>query len=669
MGIGDASIVINKIINGISTIPTFLTELQNTFEHAVISSGPTLVQGSLSLKISRSGRPTGQPSSQPSITPTSQPSSQPTSPTSTPTSTPTKPLLIVNGSINVFISFGSLFGFIAFITIIAEYQHGSIKIFVNEHKNNMTKPIDITSDSDSDADNDDKDQKNLFDHNSPRKVFNNVLIGNLKSLFDGIFSNSNTRKTVIEKEFEEHHLYFSIIYSQHVGLMRWLKAFKLFSSETIAVVFICLFYSYQSPRSYNCHKHKTLTTCLDPKSLLDSTKQLCKWTAGVCSINDSVSFYDHVAFIIILCFVMQGMGLVNFILDIAINDIICAPAYIEEDDIQRSIDRNEIRSKSGKIVQDRMIKMIYDMRSYRKYLFNNSKTEDLKYFDDQWGVTETLIANTSSPRRFHSKGDDESSVMTKSLSSLKKKFNIRNSEKIARDMFEIVTLSQEYSFRLQDLQDYDCSLLLLYIFILDLLGRDSPVAKIYAKKVDLFRLHKSKVPLALKFFTFIILLGGNTAAIYYTSLIASMEDVAWNRAVLICALGYLFLDFLIFESAKLFWIHLMIPSLITPCTLHVEKTILSLLNKPKDLMAEEGEGIKTFSATDYVFVSSAAAQLYPEKPESALILSYKNPYPEQWVTWSGSLWHKILVPTDMRQEATSVYQVILFSYMLEFYSP
>jgi hypothetical protein len=119
---------------------------------------------------------------------------------------------------------------------------------------------------------------------------------------------------------------------------------------------------------------------------------------------------------------MQGMGLVNFFLDIAINHVICAPAYSEEDDVQRAIDRNEVRSKSGKIVQDRMIKMIYDMRSYRKYMFTNSKTEELQYFDDQWGVIETLTARSRSLRL--KGGDDESSVMTKSLSSLKKKFNI-----------------------------------------------------------------------------------------------------------------------------------------------------------------------------------------------------------------------------------------------------
>jgi len=666
IGISDPATVISIITNSIfdSGSLNFIDFHDALYDNGIKSiytfSRPTLVRGSLSLIIYRSARPTGQPSSQPSSSPSSQPSSHPTTPTSSPTSQPTKIHIIDNGSIKVFISFGALLGFIVFITILAEYHHGSTKIIGGKNKEDFKKKEE---DFDSDSDDKEFEQKNKSQNDSPRKAFNNVLTGYVKSLFDGVFATSESRKSVIEKEFEENHLYLSILYSRNVGTRRWFKALKLFSSETVAASFICLFYSYQSPRAYTCSDYKTSTSCLSTKSLLDSSKTVCQWKSNTCSINGSSSFYDHVASIIILLVVMQAMGIVNFILEIAINHIICTPAYIEEDDVKRALDRNEVRSQSGKVVQDRMIKMMSSMRTYRKSLLDNSKIEELQYFDDQWGVIETLSENTiRSPRRNRTNDDDESSRMTTSLSSLKKKFNIRDSERIARDMFEIVTLTQEYSFRMQDLHDSDCSLLLLYIFILDLLGRDSPIAKIYAKKVDLFTLHKPKVPLAIKFITFLIILGGDGVAIYYTSMIAANQDTTWNYVVLVCATAYFFFDLIIFETAKLFWIHLLIPSLIAPCILHVEKTILSLLDKTKEIMMEEDEDVKAFNASDYVFVSVATAKLFPQKPESALILTYKNPFPENYRPNSkGFSWEKILSPKYKKQswETMSLCQVIL----------
>jgi hypothetical protein len=246
IGISDPATAISTIINSIGD--EFHDTLYNNGLNTITSlSSPTLVPNSLSLIVYRNARPTSQPSSQPSSSPSSQPSSHPTTPSSSPTSQPTKVNIIVNGTIKVFISFGALLAFIVFITILAEYHHGSTKINGGKNKEDIKK-----KDEDFDSDSDDKEfeQKNKSQNDSPRKAFNNVLTGYVKSLFDGVFATFESRKSVIEKEFGENHLYLSILYSRNVGTRRWFKALKLFSSETVAASFICIFYSYQSPRSY-----------------------------------------------------------------------------------------------------------------------------------------------------------------------------------------------------------------------------------------------------------------------------------------------------------------------------------------------------------------------------------------------------------------------------------
>jgi len=662
------SLGISNIDTGINYISNQITNnLNNTLKTIIPNltvSTLTLVNEPPYLDIRKSAKPTSQPSNKPSSSPSSQPSRQPSSPSSLPTSQPSTPIVINNGDINVFISFGALFGFIVLITLMAEYQHGSVKV-----RNAKFKDKNKNEDDDNDEDDDDE-KENSIDIDSTKKVFRSVLSSHIKVLFDGIFSSSETKKTVIEKELEENHLYFSLLYSKNVGIRRWLKALKLFSMETIAVSFIAVFYHYQSPSLYNCYQHKSINRCTGIKSLLDPSKEVCQWENDICSKNINIHYYDHIAFIIILLCVMQAMGIINLFLDIAINDIILAPIYSEDDDIQRSIDRNELLSRCGKYVQERMSKMLTKMKNHRKYLLSKSNIDELQNFDNQWGITENFLSETNNNNNSSNSNSNSNSNTSQSIQKIKddlemnsslpsptkRRFNIRNKEKIARDMFDIEMSTQEYSFRLQDIQSAESSVLLLYIFVLDLLGRNSVFANIYSKKVDLYRLHKIKVPIAIKLFTFLLILGCDGVAIYFTSLIASEENRTWNIAVLICALGYLFLDLVIFETAKLFWIHLMIPSLIIPVIRNAENVILSLVDISSNTNLEEDQ---TFSASDYIFVSASTAKSFPEKLESALILSYRNPYPDNyWVTWNTNSWHYILSTDNIQSwESISNYQV------------
>ena len=172
----------------------------------------------------------------------------------------------------------------------------------------------------------------------------------------------------------------------------------------------------------------------------------------------------------------------------------------------------------------------------------------------------------------------------------------------------------------------------LELFVMDLIGRHSHEADIFSNQVNPFT-DTVVVPWGLKCLAMSVLLMVNGYFIFSCMLYGKSQGLVWQRGWLIGSLVNLLLDIFIKQVNIVVVVYYFIPNMILQRALTAKQIIrkeisnICQLVNSFDRAADQNSQLAaaTFSATDYLFVSTRVAKAFPNLLESAIVLSYRSP--------------------------------------------
>ena len=253
---------------------------------------------------------------------------------------------------------------------------------------------------------------------------------------------------------------------------------------------------------------------------------------------------------------------------------------------------------------------------YQQRLLMNDDAEETKLFDAQWGLVKNNTPNA-----------DELYYMT---------------NRARYDVCESIMDAEEQATAIRaELVNYTvqhAGLEILQLFILDLLGRDTPAARIFKEKFAEEFEDSLAVQAWQKAFAWITVLCLNGFFMYYVLLKAFEKGYEWQIQYLACFLLQFAVEVLIFETSECVWLNYSVPSFVrAEVAVAVEKLRTHVTNvtqmtgerrdKPKD---------KHFlvDVPAHLFVSVKVAQHHMQLLESQIVSCYSQFMPgELSRTW------------------------------------
>lgn len=484
---------------------------------------------------------------------------------------------------------------------------------------------------------DDRIEEDMVDSQMRAKeIVQDLLKISMARIFEGVFSRNETAAKKLEYELEHQHPYISLFMSQKVGTKRWIYCYKLLTTLSVASLFIALFLDLHFPSNDgSCDENVTEESCISVKLHFDEEKLQCKWDGGICSFDKTDRPYGQKGFIAILMLVILVMAGVNLVLDVVFKYIVSAPAKGDTNDVSEDLTRDSLRLQFHKKVQAQLARLNRGIIGYREWLLGKEDIDELEEFDAQWGV------------HLSKDGNEELVWM----------------DRIALDLYDVVRQSHEIQVKLQSKGEIQCGVHLLYLFTLDLMGRNSPAGRIFANKADEgVKLSLGRVSSSTKVLTVLAILVANIISGYFAYLYTRGKLTNWVQFYIALVSVYAVVDLVFIEGSKVFWVDFMLPYLVAPDALHAETIILHTLDeicqdatkaakeeryyKVKmhadgafaEAMGEgRGEdekdgpllpaGSAKFSTSDHMFVSTRVAKHFPGMFESAIVLSYNEALP------------------------------------------
>jgi hypothetical protein len=208
---------------------------------------------------------------------------------------------------------------------------------------------------------------------------------------------------------------------------------------------------------------------------------------------------------------------------------------------------------------------------------------------------------------------------------------IRNELKVVRNEIEKKTLE------LKNIADDEHQgMEILNVFILDLLGRDTPEANIYREKINEDYKTMRVVSKAHKCVSALMLFALNVFFIYFAMLRGYQKGFNWQKAYLITCVLEVIADVLVFQTAECLYVNVFLPKLISR---HRLDRVLQIFEQCiKNLCESAGSNVNVcnershhniINMPDHLFVSTNVAKRYPTLIESAMILSYRSHLPSE----------------------------------------
>jgi hypothetical protein len=218
---------------------------------------------------------------------------------------------------------------------------------------------------------------------------------------------------------------------------------------------------------------------------------------------------------------------------------------------------------------------------------------------------------------------------------------------------EIQTVLKQSRSKIKKLSlatDEHTGLEILHLFVLDVLGRDTAVARIFKAKSDEDFRHTEVVSRRAKGLAWFGLLLTNGFFIYYTMLRGFVRGLIWQRSFLIGCIIQCLVEVLLNETVECIWVNFLVPSLANEEVSTVEARLNDVVDKLCAVHNEdgsEGRGRRSTStapalpstpvlseadkiilnAPKYLFISTNVAAQFPKLLESMIVRSYQTCYP------------------------------------------
>jgi len=220
-----------------------------------------------------------------------------------------------------------------------------------------------------------------------------------------------------------------------------------------------------------------------------------------------------------------------------------------------------------------------------------------------------------------------------------------NREVAAQEIAGVMGLVADKQATLTRTSDAHRGVVIVHEFMLDLLGRDTAAAKIFANKADndfkgMYHYHR---------FTKLVVVGIivliNFGCIYYAMLKGFIRGESWQQQYLFACIFQLFLEVTLFETSVVLWCSVIVPQFVhdeVQTAFIAILKIISAMERTNQLLSgatAEQQGDKDsaneecdaadicFNAADYFFVSKKLAATYPSLIESIIVRQFESLFP------------------------------------------
>jgi Ca2+/Na+ antiporter len=193
---------------------------------------------------------------------------------------------------------------------------------------------------------------------------------------------------------------------------------------------------------------------------------------------------------------------------------------------------------------------------------------------------------------------------------------------------EVIFVSVETAKKVEKLQyatDQHSGLEILHLFIMDLLGRKTPAARIFETKAMEDFQHTQVVSKTAKRLAALGLAALNVFFVYYALLTGYRRGLSWQRMYLLACLVQFAVEILLFETMECVWINCAIPILVSSEVRRVGDDIVEVVHQM--CSGEKLESQYFLNAPDYLFVSTNIAKKFPQLMESIVVRMYTNHLP------------------------------------------
>ena len=198
--------------------------------------------------------------------------------------------------------------------------------------------------------------------------------------------------------------------------------------------------------------------------------------------------------------------------------------------------------------------------------------------------------------------------------------------------------------KLHQLPEENVGIEILTLFILDLLGRDTPAARIFLRKVDEDFKSTRVVTNGYKGLMLVAVILINMFFIYYCMLYGFVKGVAWQRAYMFACIIQLVMEVLIVESIECFWIHFAVPDMVYREVLLATTNMIENLEK---FFSSSVPNTKYFlNAPAFLFVSTNVCTQFPKMMESIVVKTYFSHLPGELLSRKWSYSSSLFDPTQ-----------------------
>ena len=177
--------------------------------------------------------------------------------------------------------------------------------------------------------------------------------------------------------------------------------------------------------------------------------------------------------------------------------------------------------------------------------------------------------------------------------------------------------------------DEHTGLEILHLFILDLLGRDTPAAIIFEQKVDEDFKRTKVVTKFTKYLAVAVLLALNVFFGCYGVLYGYKQGLEWQQSYLFACIAQMFVEIFINETLEVVWLNFFLPTLVANEVYEVSSSLIERVNElciaspSTDKIAKR----RLVNVPDYLFVSTSVAKAYPKLMESVIVQTYTTHLP------------------------------------------
>jgi hypothetical protein len=282
-------------------------------------------------------------------------------------------------------------------------------------------------------------------------------------------------------------------------------------------------------------------------------------------------------------------------------------------------------------------------------LLMNDAAEESHRYDAQWGV---LHVACTPPLRDYRVRIEAQECITEEV------------QFAADEAKRLASILPNYSV-------HHAGLEVLHLFMVDLLGRRTPAARIYQEKFGEEFEHSKVVVLLQKYAAVIALVTLNMFFGYYIMLKALQKGYAWQIRYLVCCLVQFAVEVLIFETTECLWLNFSVPCFVRDDVTTAAATLTALvdriaapseeggLNKGKSVRLEQAQQF-FLNAPAHMFTSVRLAKALPQLLESMIVGAYTHHLPgEVCKTWPHYKQH--LVEQQLAQSETTQHSTVVRS--------